>query len=477
VLRPASVAVVGASPDPTKRGHRAVHALRESGFRGDVIPVHRAGGELLGLRVARGPADVAAPVDLVLVCTPAETVPEVLEEWARAGARGAVVLAAGFGESGEVGARLEQRVRDIAARTSMRIVGPNTSGILNVPLGLNLIGLDGVLAGPVSLLVQSGNLALGLVTEATQVELGFSFVIGVGNEADVRFDEYLDFLIADARTRAILVHAEGYRDGVAFLSAVRRAAAVKPVALIQGGRTAGGGAAARSHTGAIAGPYAALRAGLRQAGVIELQRTDELLPVIATLVGQPAVRVGRGIAILSDSGGHASLAVDELQGRDMALAALEPATVERLRRLLGPAAAVQNPVDLAGAADRDPGAFARALELLAADPTVAGVLVVGLFGGYAIRFAESLLEAETEAARQLPEIARRSGIALIVHSLYAHTHSEPLRTLRRSGVPVIGSLEIACRCITALQERDAALERLRRLAAAWPAARLAAERS
>jgi acetyltransferase len=203
--------------------------------------------------------------------------------------------------------------------------------------------------------------------------------------------------------------------------------------------------------------------------MIEISRSDELLPVAQTLIGQPAVAAGAGIAILSDGGGHATIAVDALESAGLPPATLAADTVNALRTTLGSVAAVNNPVDLAGAADRDPLVFARALEILAADDAVAAVLVVGLFGGYAIRFAESLLDAEIEAAEQLPGIARRAGVALVVHSLYAHADTQPLRVLRRAEVPVIGSLEAACRCVGALVERGAALARLDRLPADWPA--------
>jgi acetate---CoA ligase (ADP-forming) len=469
VLRPTSVAVIGASADPTKRGHRAVRALQSSGFRGRIIPVNPAGGTLLGLPVARAPGDLDAPPDLVLVCTPAATVPRVLDEWAAAGARGAVVLAVGFREAGAAGERIEAEIAAIADRTGLRVLGPNTSGLLNVPLGLNLIGLDGVRAGPLALLVQSGNIALALVTEAARSGLGFSFVIGVGNEVDVRFDELLDFLAADGGTRGIAIHAEGFRDGRAFLAAAARAADAKPVVMIKGGRTERGGHAARSHTGAVAGSYDALHAGLRQAGVVEVLRTDELLPVLATLTAAPAgASAGRGVAILSDGGGQATLAIDDLHARGTPIAALAADTSERLRALLGPAAAVGNPVDLAGAADRDPAVFGHVLALLARDPAVGAALVVGLFGGYAIRFDASLLAAELAAAQRFGAIARDTGIPLVVHSLYAETQSEPLRALQCDGVAVVSSLEVACRCLHACVERRRALDRRARQPG-WPA--------
>ena len=468
LLRPHSVAIVGASADPTKRGHRAVRALIDAGYEGRIIPVHPAGGSLLGLPVARGPADLDAPPDLVLVCTPAATVPRALDEWAAAGARGAVVLAVGFRESGETGEALEREVVAIARRTGLRVIGPNTSGILNVPLGLNLIGLPAVRSGPLALLVQSGNMALALVTEAATAGLGFTFVIGVGNAADVTFADCLDFLAADPATHGIAVHAEGLGDGRAFLRAAARAARIKPVIALKGGRTDRGGAAARSHTGAVAGSYDALHAGLRQAGVIEVTRSDELLPVLATLVGQPAAAAERGIVLLSDGGGQATLATDDLHARGAPLARLATETSERLRALLGPAAAVTNPVDLAGAADRDPLVFAHALDIIAADVGVGTVLVIGLFGGYAIRFDPSLLGAEVEAAGRLPAIARDAGVALVVHSLYARSGAEPLRVLQQAGVPAIESLEVACRCAAATVERAHGRARLARLPHGWP---------
>jgi acetyltransferase len=162
--------------------------------------------------------------------------------------------------------------------------------------------------------------------------------------------------------------------------------------------------------------------------------------------------MGKAIAILSDGGGHSALAVDAIS-RNAPLAALSEATQSALRSLLGPAAAVQTPVDLAGAADADPRMFARALELLANDPAVGGVLVVGLFGGYAIRFSQTLLDAEQAAATSMCEIAAAQNIPLVVHSLYAGSGSEPLRTLMAAGVPVVQSLETACRCISALHRR------------------------
>lgn len=445
-----------------------MRALLESGYRGRIVPVHPTAKELLGLPVVASPDDLDTPPDLLLVCTPAATVPAVLEQWAAAGARAAVVLASGFAESGAAGRALEAAVARIARERGIRVVGPNTSGILNVPLGLNLIGLRNVRPGRLALLVQSGNITLQLVTEATtRSGHGFSFVVGAGNETDVCFHEYLEYFAAEPQTRAVLLHVEGFRAGRQFLETARRLAARLPIVLLKGARTDVGSAAARSHTGAVAGAYDVLQAGLRQAGVLEVTRTDELLHVGETIGTQPPIPPGRGIALLADGGGHATHAIDALHARNAPLATLSADTRTQLRALLGPAAAVTNPVDLAGAGDRAPLVFARALNVLACDPAVGGVLVVGLFGGYAIRFAESLLAEEIAAAHEMAAIARAQGTALVVHSLYAARRSDPLVALTAADVPVVESLDVACVCIAAAAQRGVLLERLRTHPDVW----------
>jgi acetate---CoA ligase (ADP-forming) len=448
ILRPRSVAVVGASADPKKRGFQVLRALRESGYAGVVHPVNPKGGEILGFRVSPALDDIPDAPDLALLCTPAATVPDAVEACGRKGVRGAVVLAVGFRESGDEGARLEERVLAAARAWGVRVVGPNTSGILNLPLGLNLIGARGVRAGSLSLLVQSGNMALALMNEVTaRSHEGIAICVGVGNELDVGFHEYLDFLGCHEETRAVVCYVEGLGNARAFLHVAARVSRVKPVVVLKGGRSGPGREAARSHTGALAGEYDRLRAGLLQAGAVEIRRTDELLHVAETLATQPHAANGSAIAILSDGGGQGTLAADALAELGVPLAPLSADTRDALRRLLGRAAAVTNPVDLAGASDADPSVFGAATDLLAADAAVGAVLVVGLFGGYGIRFTEELTRAEERGAATMAATMARRGKPLVVHSMYASSRSAPLRVLGEARVPVVESLDVACRCI------------------------------
>lgn len=454
IFNPHGVAIIGASHDHTKRGYQAVRALQEAGYAGGIYPVNPKGGQLLGLPVAKAISEIDGHPDLALVCTPAPTVPAVLEACAGQGIRGAVVLALGFRESGEEGKALEAAISEIVRRTGIRVVGPNTSGVLNLPLGLNLIGVRGVRPGRLALLVQSGNMALALMTEAmARSDQGFSMCVGVGNETDIAYHEYLEYLEQEPHTAAILMYVEGFKEGRTFLDVARRVTRTKPIVLLKGGRSEVGRASAKSHTGAIAGSYAVLHAALKQVGVLEVTRTDELFHVAETLACQPPVQAGLGVAILSDGGGHGTLAADALLDLSVPLARLSPATQERLRKLLGPTANVANPVDVGGPVDSDPSLFVPCLQALMDDPSVGGVLQIGLFGGYHLRFAERLRPIESAAAAAMIECAARAEKPWIVHSLYAPTRSEPLKTLTAGGVPVIESLEIACCCIAASYER------------------------
>ena len=460
IFNPKGIAIVGASHNRTKRGYQAVRALQEAGFKGRIYPVNPKGGELLGLPVAESIAGIDGEPELALVCAPALAVPEILEDCAAKGIRAAVVLALGFRESGESGAALEAEISEIIRRTGIRVVGPNTSGVLNMPSRLNLVGTRKVRKGNLALLAQSGNMALALITQATaRSNQGFSIVVGVGNQTDIAYHEYLDYLENDPNTTAVLMCVEGFQDGQKFLEAARRITPKKPLILLKMGRSKAGRASAKSHTGAIAGSYVVLREALKQVGVIEVIRTDEQFHVAETLACQPEIKAGLGVAILSDGGGHGTVAADALDEEGVTMARLSTRTQERLREILSPAANVVNPVDVAGAADNDPSIFVQCMEALMEDEAVGGVLWIGLFGGYHIRFAEELLPAEEKAAADVLELAAKTKKTVVVHSLYARNRSEPIRILSRGGIPVVESLNVACCCIAATYERGQFLSR------------------
>ena len=207
-----SVAVIGASRNETKRGYQAIRTLIEEKFEGAVFPVNPKEKRILGLPCYPRVSEIPEPVDLALITTPAQTIPGVLEDCGRKGVVGAVVIAGGFAEIGGDGRRLEEKIQATAKANQIRIIGPNTSGMMNLHSGMNLVGIRNAPRGNIALVTQSGNMALALITEAmVKSRSGFSYYVGVGNEADVRFHEYLEFFQQDPNTRCILMYVEGMR--------------------------------------------------------------------------------------------------------------------------------------------------------------------------------------------------------------------------------------------------------------------------
>ncbi|NMH96493.1 acetate--CoA ligase family protein [Pseudonocardia acidicola] len=454
LLDPRSIAVIGASTDPGKRGYQAIRALQDSGYRNPVYAVNPRGGTILGLRVLTGIGELPAGVDVALIALPGRAVPAALRELAAVGVAGAVVLANGFREAGPEGTRLQAELTAAITETGIRVIGPNTSGMLNAASGANLVGVPDVPAGPISAITQSGNMLISLLADNRALRgPGFHTYIGLGNQADVRYDECITHLAGLPGTGAIALHCEGLQDGRAFLAAAAEATRHRPVVLLRGGRSEAGQRTALSHTGSIAGSDAVATAVLTQAGVELVTRSDELALLAGVLATTAPIPAGRGVAVLSDGGGHATLAADALSAAGVELATLSAATRSNLRALLGPPAAIDNPVDVAGATDTDPTVFATAVELLMTDPAVGLVLLVGIYGGYHLRFDTQLRDAEDATAHRLLALTRQHAIPLLVQSCYAVDQPTNHQILRHGGVQVLSSIDHAVRAVAALHHR------------------------
>ncbi len=452
VLNARSVAIIGASRDEKKRGYQVVRSLAEAKYEGAVYPVNPREETILGYRCYRSVLDIEDPVDLALVATPADSLPAILEECGGKGVAGAVVIAGGLGEVGPKGRRLQDEIVRIAARGGVRIIGPNTNGVINVHSGMNLVGLNDVPKGDIALLSQSGNMALHLITEArVKSQKGFSYYIGVGNEADVKFHEYLEFLTADPNTRAIVIYVEGMSDGRKFLQQAHITTREKPIVLLKSGRSETGSRSAGSHTGALAGISQVARTAFERAGVVTIDNSDELFPATEALASLPAIR-GNRVAILADGGGHATIAADVLTDAGLEIPVLGRDTRHQLGRLLSPNASLRNPIDVAGSADTDPGVFADCARVLLESRRIGGLLIVGLFGGYGLRFTERLKFIEEDAAHRMGKLVRETGKPIVVHSLYKFLRPHAHDLLRYYGIPVFDSVDVACKCLEVLSQ-------------------------
>ncbi|MDP2169140.1 MAG: acetate--CoA ligase family protein [Rhodocyclaceae bacterium] len=452
-LAPDSIAIVGASADPTKRGYKAMVGLIKDGYQGAIYPINPKTDMVLGVKTYPSLESVPGDIALALICTPAASIPGLMQECGRKGVKGAVILASGFRETGPAGAQLEQQVLDAARAGKVRIIGPNTSGMFNLHKKVNLLALERIKAGDIGFISQSGNMLLSLVLEAEQNgHVGFSTYVGPGNQTDIGFNDYLRYLGEDDNTRVATLYVEGFRDGQRFLEVAREITSKKPVVVYKSGSTELGKKAASSHTGALAGSFAMTMDLLRQVGVSVVYHSDEILPVAEGLGLMQQAR-GKRVAVISDGGGQATIATDRLSEAGLELAELTDATRQHLADILLPQASLANPVDVAGSSDANPALLAECMKIVAADDNVDAVFLVGMFGGYHTRFAETLLGDEMRGAEAMIELARHSAKPLVIYSLYAPIKPPALRRLHEAGVPVYSSIEHAVRVLAALGER------------------------
>jgi len=407
VFKPATVALIGASPQSGSLGRVVLGNLLRGGFEGRVWPVNPKYDEILRVRCYRSVAALPRPPDLGVVVTPPRSVPGVVKELGDAGARGAVVITAGFGEDGrKEGKALQRDMLKAAQPHLLRIVGPNCLGVMVPGIGLNA-GFAHMAPAPgkLAFLSQSGAIVAGVLDWAAERDIGFSHMVSMGAMADVDFGDLLDHFGRDADVGAILIYMETVTHARKFMSAARIAARTKPVVVIKSGRHAAGAKAASSHTGAMAGADAVFDAAFRRAGILRVKTLDELFDAVETL-SKCAAPAGDRLAILSNGGGFGVLAADGLIDAGGTMAVLPKKTIEALNAVLPPTWSHGNPIDIIGDA---PGArYAAALEILLEDTSSDAVLVLNCPTGVA---------SSEEAARAVAEgVALGAGRKLVLTS-------------------------------------------------------------
>jgi acetyltransferase len=375
LLRPRSVAVIGASDRPGSVGAQVMRNLLAGGFAGPVWPVNRGHDTVAGREAFRSVERLPDPPDLAVICTPAQTVPELIAALAARGTRAATVLTAGLDEArGADGRSLRSAMLEAARPHLLRILGHNTVGLLVPALGLNAsFAHANALPGELAFVSQSGALTTALLDHALEQRVGFSHFISLGNSADVDFGDLLDYLGSDPGTRAILLYIESVTAARKFMSAARAAARNKPVIAVKAGRAPEGAQAASSHTGALAGADEVYDAALRRAGMLRVSTTRELFDAAETLA---RIRVfdGDRLAIVSNGGGPGVMATDALIAGGGRLAAFAPETLAALDAALPGIWSRGNPVDLIGDAPAE--RYVKALQALLADPNVDALLFI-----------------------------------------------------------------------------------------------------
>src|SRR5919202_141135 len=374
IFRPEAVAVIGATDRPGSVGRTIMWNLVSSPFGGTVFPVNSRRSNVLGIKAYPSVSEVPAKVDLAVIVAPAPAVPGIIRECVEADVEGAVIISAGFRETGPEGAELERRVLAEARRGRMRIVGPNCLGVMKPPSGFNAT-FAGAIARPgnVALLSQSGALLNSILDQSFMENLGLSALVSVGSMMDVGWGDLIYYLGDDPDTKSIVIYMESVGDARSFLSAAREVALAKPIIVIKAGRTEAAGKAAASHTGSLTGSDEVLDAAFSRSGVLRVDEISELFGMAEVLGKQPRPG-GPRLTIITNAGRPAVLAPRTLFGGGGELARISSETMDDLNRFLPAPWSHGNPVDVLG--DADPERYAKALETAAGDTQSDGLLVV-----------------------------------------------------------------------------------------------------
>ncbi|MBI5435600.1 MAG: bifunctional acetate--CoA ligase family protein/GNAT family N-acetyltransferase [Nitrosomonadales bacterium] len=374
LFAPKSVAVFGASDRVDSVGQIVFQNMLGSGYQGGLYPINAKNAEVQGRKAYSSLAKTGEPVELVVIATPPHTVPDIIEDCGKHGVKAAVIITAGFGETGPEGQALERAVLENARRYGIRLIGPNCLGVMRPGIGLNAtFNKGGANTGHLAFVSQSGALCTAILDWAHTNDVGFSSVVSMGSSADVDFGEILDYLVFDQQTQNILLYIEGIRNARSFMSAIRAAARVKPVILVKVGRHAAGSKAAMSHTASLVGSDDAFDAAVRRAGVVRVQTITQLFSA-AKALSCGFHPQGNRLAIVTNGGGPGVMATDRASDLGLEIATLSDATIQQLNAVLPHNWSHGNPLDIIGDAQVD--RYHHAVKACLEDPNVDGVLTI-----------------------------------------------------------------------------------------------------
>jgi acetyltransferase len=374
IFLPKSVAVVGATEKVGSVGRTVLWNLMNTPFGGPIYPVNPTRPSVLGIKAYPKLAALPEKPDLVVVTTPAAIIPGIIGEAADLGIAGAVVISAGFKETGPAGVELERQLLAHARRGNMRLVGPNCLGVMNPISGVNATFAAGIARrGNVAFISQSGALCTAVLDWSLREMVGFSAFVSIGSMLDVGWGDLISYFGDDPNTKSIVIYMESIGDARGFLSAAREVALTKPIIVIKPGRTEGAAKAAASHTGSLTGSDDVLEAAFKRCGVLRVNKISDLFYMSEVLSKQPRPQ-GNRLTIITNAGGPGVLATDALLTTGGALAEVSNVTMQDLNKVLPPVWSHNNPIDVIG--DASPELYAKALEIAGRDPNSDGLLVI-----------------------------------------------------------------------------------------------------
>lgn len=444
IFEPSSIAVIGASNNVNKWGGRILKNLLAS-FKGKVYPVNPKEETVLGETSYPSVLDIPDEIEMAIIAVPSRLVLSIVEECGKKGVKGLIVVSAGFGETGNEGKELEKRLVSIVNNYGMRMLGPNTLGIVNEPMGINASVIGRLpQPGQISFITQSGTLGLALAEWTIDMGLGICKIISTGNKANIDDVDLIEYLDSDPSTGVIAMYIEGINRGRAFIETARRIK--KPIIAIKTGRSKKGAKAVFSHTGSIAGSDEIFSAAFRQAGILRVDNIDDVFDAALALSFQPLPE-GNNVAILSNGGGASIVAADECEKHSINITDLKEETHEQIKKVVPEYASVSNPIDTAAAVSYK--IYRDIMQALLLDSNVDALIVI---------YAHTLMSNAIPPAAAVIETKQIAQKPIITCWMGGAGTEEGTELLKKGRMPNYSVPERAVKALAALIKHKEFLE-------------------
>jgi acetyltransferase len=424
LFNPRRIAVIGASDEERSVGAKLLRNLIGVGYKGAVYPVNPFRPIVQGITAYPAIERIPRKIDLAIIATPAHTVPQIVEECGRAGVPALVIISAGFKEVGEEGEKLERQILELKTRYNMRIVGPNSLGVMRPNIKLNATFADKTARpGKIVFISQSAALCASMLDWAAEAHVGFSAIVSVGSMLDVDFGDLIDYFGMDPQTKSIVLYIESIMNARKFMSAARGFALAKPIVVVKAGKFPESAEAAICHTGALCGEDAVYDAAFRRAGIVRVEAISDLLNCAETLAMQPNPK-GPNLTIITNAGGPGIMATDSLIAKGGKLSSLNGTTIEALNQVLPSYCSKLNPIDVLEEATT--ARFRKVIEICLQDPNSDGFLVI---------YTPQGASDPVETAKAIVELSRGSSKPILTSVMGEDGCWKARRILRKNGIP------------------------------------------
>jgi len=452
-FNPSGIAVIGASRDPSSVGYGILKNIVKGcvfeneycrPFKGRVYAVNPNADEILGVSSYPKITDIPEDVELALIAVPASIVPSVMKDCVEKKVKAIIVISAGFAELGDKGKKLQDEIKDIAAKAKIPLIGPNCLGVIRPCANLNASFAPSMPPeGNIAFVTQSGAIADSIIDWSIENMYGFSTIISYGNRADLDVHDFLEYLENDEKTKAIALYVEGLKDGKKFMEVAKEVSETKPIVVLKAGRTEKGVKAISSHTGSLAGSYDIYKAAFKQSNVILADSIEELFDISKALAEQPACE--NNIAIITNGGGCGVLAADFCSELGLNVVELKESTLKKLddTGVMHPAYSRNNPLDIVG--DALPKTYRAAIDTLMGEDYISGAIV--------IQTLQTMTDPE-EDAHVIIELAKKYPEKPIISVYMGGRFSKRGRyLLEQEGIPNFDDVKKAAKAMWSLVER------------------------